>query len=402
MLLSVEVLVSQTKMDIVHPGRLKELPSFGVVAQAISMLCKKRETVCSDSYVYVKFPFGVINYDGLKDLQKYHQYLKDRATDKQNQAWLSECESISDVNLKSIKDYFKRPKLDHEASLTNLTGKHWVTENEMGLLFKILNRSYTDVMCLVCTPDKHIDETVKIKCETFIGGKVLVALNVGQDITSNATLIADGGNKGNHWGLLALDTETKHAYYGDSLGWAIPRNLQPMVEPLLQRVGIELQNYTVSSINSENDSNPLFYPTQTCSDMCGVIVLCMAAVMCCAWDTWLKWNSKTAPTYLSRPSNYSKHLRLNLISWIVQDKIDLNGITKGQSSEKNPNGQLEPKENPTEDDHKSEDTDHYSENEVQKCAMKTHISQATMNISSVKLIAVKVMLTISPVPLKSN
>lgn len=58
----------------------------------------------------------------------------------------------------------------------------------------------------------------------------------------------------------------------------------------------------------------------------------MAVVMCCAWDKWLGWNKMTAPTYLSRPSDYSKHLRLNVISWLVQDKIDPNSITTGESN----------------------------------------------------------------------
>ena len=31
--------------------------------------------------------------------------------------------------------------------------------------------------------------------------------------------------------------------------------------------------------------------TQTCSNVCGVIVLCMAAIMCCNWQSW---NDSTA------------------------------------------------------------------------------------------------------------
>ena len=76
MLFPMETLVSNTKIDITHPGSLTEIPSFGVVTQAISMLYKKRETINNDLFVYVKFPFGVLDFNGLKELQKYHQYLK--------------------------------------------------------------------------------------------------------------------------------------------------------------------------------------------------------------------------------------------------------------------------------------------------------------------------------------
>ena len=119
-------------------------------------------------------------------------------------------------------------------------------------------------MSLVCTPDKFVEEALIIKPKSFANGKVIIALNVRQDVASHSVMIADEINKGNHWALLALDTETKHAYYGD-----IPRNFTCMIKPL---VGIQLDNYTVSLINSASitNSSQLFYPTQTCSNLCVV------------------------------------------------------------------------------------------------------------------------------------
>lgn len=166
------------------------------------------------------------------------------------------------------------------------------------------------------------------KSKTFTNGKVLVALNVRQDATSK-TFIADESHRGDHWTLLALDTQTKNGYYGDSLKWAIPNDLENVVEPLLQKINFNLKTYNI--VDSSND---FFYPVQTCSNMCGIIVLCMAAVMCGKWDQWLEWNNTNAPLYLLRPSDYSKHLRLNVISWLVEDKVDLNNITQDQSNQK--------------------------------------------------------------------
>ena len=54
--------------------------------------------------------------------------------------------------------------------------------------------------------------------------------------------------------------------------------------------------------------------------MCGVIVLCMAAVMCGVWNNWLGWSQSNAPIILSKPSNYSQNLQLQIIS---EDKINL-------------------------------------------------------------------------------
>ena len=90
---------------------------------------------------------------------------------------------------------------------------------------------YDEVMCVACTSDKYI---LKSKC---INGKVLLALNVGQDQTSKSVFIADRVRQGNHWTLLAVEVKEKLAYYGDSLRWDAPSNLIHMVEQLLSSIG---------------------------------------------------------------------------------------------------------------------------------------------------------------------
>ena len=60
--------MSGVKVDTIHPGSLTEIPSFDIVTQAISMLCKKRECVSSNSFLYIKFSFRVFV---LKELLKY-------------------------------------------------------------------------------------------------------------------------------------------------------------------------------------------------------------------------------------------------------------------------------------------------------------------------------------------
>ena len=73
--------MSGVKVDTIHPGSLTEIPFFDIVTQAISMLCKKRECVSSNSFLYIKFSFGVLDIK-LKELLKYHQYLKMKDTKK--------------------------------------------------------------------------------------------------------------------------------------------------------------------------------------------------------------------------------------------------------------------------------------------------------------------------------
>ena len=96
-------------------------------------------------------------------------------------------------------------------------------------------------MCVVCTPDKHVNDFLTTKSKHFTNGKVILALNVGQDLESQSVFFADGVKGGNHWTVLA--------YYGDSLSWDIPCNLTHMVEPLLSKLGIELKFYDVKPCN---------------------------------------------------------------------------------------------------------------------------------------------------------
>ena len=42
--------------------------------------------------------------------------------------------------------------------------------------------------------------------------------------------MADGKRQGCHWALLFIDLKRCQSYYGDSLGWPLPTNLEEMVK----------------------------------------------------------------------------------------------------------------------------------------------------------------------------
>ena len=48
-------------------------------------------------------------------------------------------------------------------------------------------------------------------------------------------------------------------------------------------------------------------------------------------NNWLGWSQSNAPKILSKPS---QNLQLQIISWIVEDKIEFRGITKDILGEK--------------------------------------------------------------------
>ena len=101
--------------------------------------------------------------------------------------------------------------------------------------------------------------------------------------------MADGKREGCHWALLFVDLERCQSYYGDSLGWPLPTNLEEMVKPNIKEIEkvlhVDLRN-SVRNITALHKTTKQkhrcsscdFYPLQTCSTVCGVVTMAMAAV----------------------------------------------------------------------------------------------------------------------------
>ena len=70
-----EVITVTERPDVVELSRLTEIPSEFQVHQAMSKLQKKREEF-PNKFTYIKFPFGMMDFDGLRALLKYHEYMQ--------------------------------------------------------------------------------------------------------------------------------------------------------------------------------------------------------------------------------------------------------------------------------------------------------------------------------------
>ena len=107
-------------------------------------------------------------------------------------------------------------------------------------------------------------------------------------------------------------------------------NLQRMEGDLGINIMSSLKNIVIINKLSRDgsngsDSGAWFYPLQTCSDVCGVIVVCMCAVLCDHWNLWLTCGSEMEAVHvplLSKPSMNSRQLRLIVMSWIVNDSVN--------------------------------------------------------------------------------
>jgi hypothetical protein len=75
-----------------------------------------------------------------------------------------------------------------------------------------------------------------------------------------------------------------------------------------------------------------FYPLQTCSNICGVVVIIVAAISCRNYEffqhisTTHGNNTTFPPVFLQTPTKFGKYLRLVVASWIACDSINVEYI----------------------------------------------------------------------------
>ena len=102
------------------------------------------------------------------------------------------------------------------------------------------------------------------------------------------TYISEHGHVGNHWALIIIDLSRKVSYYGDSLAWPIPSNLNQALGSSIKLIESKLKvsiwdsmsnvlQLNVSKNESNKDCSKEFYPVQMCYSVCG---LCMGVLLC--------------------------------------------------------------------------------------------------------------------------
>ncbi len=130
--------------------------------------------------------------------------------------------------------------------------------------------------------------------------------------------------------LLVIDIEQSNSYYGDSLSWPLPKKFNKTIMSTFDLLSKDLKiniNKCLENIYHCNNSNSVktlskFYPSQTCSNMCGVIVVCMVGVFCELWEEWVTWNGDVQIPLLTNPSINNLQLRSIAMSWILDETID--------------------------------------------------------------------------------
>ena len=216
-------------------------------------------------------------------------------------------------------------------------GERWLTDEVIDTGFGTINKKHDDTICFVCKPTRIMyspaglsEKLRRIYDNSFTVSRVIVALNVGCD--DRGTYMSDEKRRGVHYALLVIDVKNGTSYYGDSLGWSLPNNLADTVGSNFKNGGgprdkhyhypIDMNRFSCDASNTGSEPCRLFYPLQSCSHVCGVIVVCMAAILCDHLGLWLRCGNQMGEIpLLSNPSTNSMQLRLIVLSWIVNDNV---------------------------------------------------------------------------------
>ena len=142
MFLPMEVITVSEKRNVVEVSSLTEIPSELQVRQAISKLHKEHP----DKFSYITFPFGMMDYDGLKMLAKYHEYVALRKNIAEEKDWLKQskqnCGELG-INIDEISQHFQ---MVHN-SVRTLVGKRWLSDDIIDIAFDARSMMILFVSC---------------------------------------------------------------------------------------------------------------------------------------------------------------------------------------------------------------------------------------------------------------
>ena len=178
--------------------------------------------------------------------------------------------------------------------------------------------------------------------------KFLFVLNVGKDGNGSVYLGSDA-QSGNHWTTCDVDMDKRIITYCDS-PCPCPIDLLDWIGQYIQGTHNEqvlaysfVYAYDPSSVASNGhlcgSLCASLYPLQRCGNVCGVVVLVVSAIACLANPFFSELATKHKQlrkrpkhaTYLRDPTKYSKYLRLVLMSWFAEKRIDVSNVLPGSS-----------------------------------------------------------------------
>ena len=138
--------------------------------------------------------------------------------------------------------------------------------------------------------------------------------------------LSDLNNRGCHFSAAFVDISKRCVTYGDSLGWEAPTNLLDVVESYTNLISPHNEKLTINYYHVPTKNNAAHlcspncsktYPLQRDGNVCGIVAIIMASIASLDNMDSEKYH------WLVDPTRYNKFLRLILICWFSEEKVDL-------------------------------------------------------------------------------
>eukprot|EP00794_Sanderia_malayensis_P017246 gene17246-18967_t len=163
---------------------------------------------------------------------------------------------------------------------------------------------------------------------------LLVIVNIGKN-SDGTTFISDSNRKGCHWTLLDIDIKRKKYLYCDSLAWQVPSDLwmkiMPLCDALDKLCGSTLRKPSLRNADLIKSAHSSGYmnsrgqhecgpnclqniPLQSCMNLCGAIVVSLAAICVLHQDIWKILQTTKECIYdpglwFQKPSEHAEYIR---------------------------------------------------------------------------------------------
>ena len=319
------------------------------------------------------FPYGVFDEEGLREFLSMHE-TKTTAFAVHNEIeWFAKAESrvnllvprvngrpsqlqtICDVDISVLKSKLWSQQSSDVVvgdltaqQLSTLVCNRWISEDVIHHVFSLINQKCPNsdqVYCAVWSPLQKVTGGLQV-LENAIKSKHIrlacFAVNVRFDQDTGVTFMANNLLSGNHWALVIIDLQLKALWYGESLGYPLPLNIDAEMESVLELLSrcsgknMSLSRQCFHARNFQLKGSHICchscrpFPLQTCSTVCGLVPITVASLI--ASNDLTIWDAMTGNAQnrvhlqsmcqvLMKPSEYANRIRLAVASWIVTDNI---------------------------------------------------------------------------------
>ena len=229
--------------------------------------------------------------------------------------------------------------------IKRLASNRWLSDLIVYRIIELINESSPDTFAFYynfVSDIRHIVQRIRVKHANVNPKKIIFAINVGKwngKTYPGNTMIGSKVISGCHFAMGVYYAELNQLVYGDSQGWPMPLSvIQELKQVISSIFGMEKsQKMTCTMCHVPNKKDIVhscstecwrYYPLQTCSHICGISAIISMCLASSPDDSFLSLKGAPGQAFhgyesLKNISRYNDFLRLVVLQWLLNKKIDI-------------------------------------------------------------------------------